>query len=394
MKYQRRSDSSVLEPSSFQLDNRFVQLWTKRYVPDLSMLRSQTSPLSVSDLSEAASPSGRGKTVAKLERLLYNNCEFAGIRSNALFTYIPKIVNSEDSRQLSTCVTQIYQKACSVYEKQSPSLSSLLARPIATTSDSATGEVNFSRIIYQQWTEPMLEQLITALEPICGNLREQLMLAPDQRTLGFMTTQFHFSSKLLLEKLTVAEQVLLTPYFKFVEEQVSIPWQRACTAAAKYSPDTVPIKMVDQFLPVTQEIASIVYRRVAQLYPAHRSRRGDLREAGVMNSTIRDLEMFQIYLWLCFLEKDMAAVEQTLIPLCVMVFPSIGVRWELARQMIRFLVNEIMDRLEPAHRCLLLPYTQALQEMFSDLERKAPAFIRDSQKFVVSSRRHQASTIV
>lgn len=394
MKYQRRSHSSVLEPSSFQLGNRFMQLWTKRYVPNLSMLRSQTSPLSVSDLSEAASSSGRVKTVAKLERLLYNNCEFAGIRTNALFTYIPKIVNSEDAKRLSPCVTQIYQKACSVYEKQSPSLSSLLARPVTTTSDSATGAVNFSRTVHQEWTEPMLEQLIAALEPLLGNLQEQLMLAPDQRTLGFMTTQFHFSSKLLLDKLTAAEQVLLAPYFKFVEEQVSIPWQRVCTAAAKYNPDTPPIKMVNQFLPVTQEIASIVYRRVAQVYPDHRSRRGDLREAAVMNSTIRDLEMFQIYLWLCFLEKDMAALEQTLIPLCVMVFPSIGVRWELARQMIRFLVSEIMDRLEPTQRALLLPYTQTLQEIFSDLEKKAPVLIKDSQKFIAGSRRRQASTLV
>jgi hypothetical protein len=393
MKYQRHSHSSVLEPSSFQLDNRFVQLWAKRYAPDLSMLRSQTSPLSVSDLCEATSSSGRAKTVAKLERLLYNNCEFARIWTNALFTYIPKIVNLEDARRVSPCVTQIYQKACSVYEKQSPSLSSLLARPVATTSDSATGAVDFSRTVHQEWTQPMLEQLIAALKPVLGNLREQLMLAPDGRSLGFMTTQFHFSSKLLLEKLTLAEQVLLAPYFKFVEEQVSIPWQRVCTAAAKYSPDTPPIKMVEQFLPITQEIASIVYRRVAQVYPDHRSRRGDLREAGVMNSTIRDLEMFQIYLWLCFLEKDMAALEHTLIPLCVMIFPGIGVRWELARQTIRFLVHEVIDRLEPAQRTLLLPYTQALQEMFSDLEREGPALIKDSQKFIAASRRRQASTI-
>jgi hypothetical protein len=343
--------------------------------------------LNVSDLSEAASSAGRAKTVAKLERLLYNNCELAGIRTNALFTYIPKIVNLEDARRLSPCITQIYQKACSVYEKQSPSLCSLLARPVATTSDAATGAVHFSRTVHQEWTEPMLEQLITAIEPLLGNLQEQLMLAPDRRTLGFMTTQFHFSSKFLLEKLTLAEQVLLVPYFKFVEEQVSIPWQRVCTAAAKYSPDTPPIKMVERCLPVTQEIASIVYRRTAQVYCDHRSRRGDLREAGVMNSTIRDLEMFQVYLWLCFLEKDIATLEQTLIPLCVLVFPSVGVKWELARQTIRFLVNEVMDRLEPAQRTLMLPYTQALQDMFADLERKAPALVKDSQTFVVNSRR-------
>ncbi len=393
MKYQFSSHVSVLEQSSSQSGDRLVQLWVKRYVPNLSMLRLETNPSAVSELAEVASPSGRAKTVAKLERFLHNNFESAGMRTSPLFTYIPNIVNLAEARQLSPYVAHIYKKALSIYLQQSPSLSSLLARPTAITATSSIGTVNCSIALYKEWAEPMLKQLVTGLEPVLWHLRERLNQAPDPRTIGFMSTHFHFSTNLLLEKLTPCEQVLLTPYFKFVEEQVCIPWQRVCNTAAQYPPNLPIIKVVEQLLPVTQEIAHLVYARMAQVYCDHRTRRGNLNEPGVMSSAIRDLEMFQLYLWLCFLEKKMAPIEQELLPLCVMVFPNIGVTGELVRQMLRFLVNEIMARLEPTQIPLLLPYTQTLQELFSDFDQKAAKTTKHSQKFAGNSRSRQSMPV-
>ncbi|HEY9833626.1 MAG TPA: hypothetical protein V6D26_23950 [Stenomitos sp.] len=389
MKYQFSSHVSVLEQSSSPSGDRLVQLWAKRYVPNLSMLRLETNPSAVSELAEVASPSGRARTVAKLERFLQNSFESAGIRTSSLSTYIPKIVNLAEARQLSPYVAHIYKKVLSIYLQQSPSLSSLLARPTAITTTSSIGTVNCSIALYQEWTKPMLEQLVTGLEPVLWHLRERLTQTPDPRTIGFISTHFHFSTNLLLEKLNPCEQVLLTPYFKFVEEQVCIPWQRVCQTAAQYPPNLPIIKIVDQLLPVTQEIAHLVYARVAQVYSDHRTRRGNLNELGVMSSAIRDLEMFQLYLWLCFLEKNMAPIEQELLPLCVMVFPNIGVTGELVRQMLRFLVNEIMARLEPTQTSLLFPYTQTLQEMFSNFDQKATEVSTHSHKFAGGSRRRQ-----
>ena len=389
MKYPFSSHVSVLEQSSVQAGDRLVRLWAKRYVPNLSMLRLEANPSLVSELADVASPSGRAKTVAKLERLLHKNFQLAGLQTNALFTYIPKIVNVAEARQISPCVGQIYQKALSVYSQQSPSLSSLLARPTASTANSSIGTVNCSMALYKEWTEPMLEELVIALEPVLFHLRERLSSAADPRTFGFMTTQFHLSIKILLEKLSPCEQVLLTPYFKFVEEQVCIPWQRVCKAATQYNPNSPILQIVDQLLPATSEIAHLAYSRAAQVYSDHHSRRGNLREAEVMKSTIRDLEMFQVYLWLCSLEKNMAAVEEDLFPMCVMVFPSIGVTGELVKQMLRFLVNEIMARLEPTQTSVLFPYTQALQEMFSDFDKKAAEMTKHSHKFAGGSKRGQ-----
>jgi hypothetical protein len=75
--------------------------------------------------------------------------------------------------------------------------------------------------------------------------------------------------------------------------------------------------------------------------------------------------MFQGYLWLCALEGNMTAVEQELLPLCIMVFPSIDVTWELVEQLLPLLVAEIQAYVKPEQMQLLLPYTQAMQRLFS-----------------------------
>jgi hypothetical protein len=80
--------------------------------------------------------------------------------------------------------------------------------------------------------------------------------------------------------------------------------------------------------------------------------------------------MFQVYLWLCALEGSATVVEQELLPLCMMVFPSVDVTWELVEQMLGLLVDELMNRLKPEQKPLLMPYTQAMQQLFSNPEKK------------------------
>jgi hypothetical protein len=139
-------------------------------------------------------------------------------------------------------------------------------------------------------------------------------------------------------------------------------------------------------LPVSHEIAMSVYRRCISLFPNHRSRRGGLKDLGVTTSTVRDLNMFQSYLWLCVLEGSMAAVEQELVPLCVMVFPSVEVTWELVAEMTKLLMDEIVVRLKPVQKEHVLPYTQAMQQIFANLETKADEFNKGMHKFVAHSK--------
>ncbi len=64
--------------------------------------------------------------------------------------------------------------------------------------------------------------------------------------------------------------MLLCPYFKFVEEQVAIPWQRVCAAAAKHEQGSEALTLVAQMLPMASEISSTVYCQLLQLFPDHR----------------------------------------------------------------------------------------------------------------------------
>jgi hypothetical protein len=209
-----------------------------------------------------------------------------------------------------------------------------------------------------------IEQLSTALEPVLLEFQEQHRVSKDWRMLGFMTTQLNFSNKLLLRELTPVEKVLVNPYLKFVEEQVALPWQRICAAAANHELDSCILSVVMQMLPAAQEIAEATYHRFTQLQPNHRSLRGGLSDRGVKHSCLRDLNMFQAYLWLCVLEESIAAVEQELISLCVMVTQSVEMTWELIEKWIKVLTDEILSRLNPQQQALVQPYTQTIQQAF------------------------------
>ncbi len=363
---------------------RLVKLWAERYVPDLSTLSLEDGSFNISGLVEAASKEGRTKTVAKVRHLLNLDCEYAGIQANGLFSYLPNIVNLVEAKRLAKFVWQVYEKTLEIYLQQSHLASLQAAKRLATAATSKEGSVDLPTDVIgttlATWDAiasmpalemPAVEQLATALEPVLLELQNQHLLAKDKRTIGFVNTQFHFTTRLVINQLTLPEQVLLSPYLKFVEEQVLIPWQRVCAAATKHEFDSPHLAIVQQLLPVSDEIASAVFLQTANLNPHHCSRRGKLSHPGVAASTTRDMNMFQAYLWLCVLEDSMASVEYELLPLCVMVLPSVEVQWELSKQMIQLLIDEIQVYLSPDQINILRPYTQAMQRLFSNPEMKA-----------------------
>ncbi|HBB30717.1 MAG TPA: hypothetical protein DDZ80_03980 [Cyanobacteria bacterium UBA8803] len=347
--------------------NVLTQSWQDRYIPDFSTLSLKENHIDCSKLVELASAQGRAKTVIEIRRLLQLKCSFAEIKNNILFSYIPKVVRLTEALQLARYIQDVYDRALAVYQQQPP-----LSLPTfhSAAQNNLGKTVDFSSDLFKQWVMPALrlpavEKLSVELQPIFAVLREHHKSVNDPRTIGFLSTQFHFSTTLVLHQLNLEEQLLLSPYFKFVEEQVCIPWQRVCNAAAKQMPDSPNLTIVQRLLPVSQEIAINVHRRAAQLYPNHNSRRGELNHPGVKASSIRDIEMFQAYLWLCVLEESMTAVEEELLPLCVMVFPSIDVEWQLVEQILPMLMDEFKMRLNSEQISFLQPYTQAMQQVFS-----------------------------
>lgn len=337
--------------------NRLIEIWTHRYLPNLSLFPAGKGAFPALELVEFAATAARSRTTEKVKHLLQLDCEVASLKANTLFAYIPNIVDLAEARVLAGSVQQVYDRTLTIYMRQKP--------PSQYLKYLDTSATLFSKLALTSLMLPLLQQLADELEPTLLNLQNQYVAAKDARAIGFLTTQFHLSSREVFKRLTLTEQVLLTPYFKFVEEQVCIPWQRICAAAANHLSGSPSFKLVEQAIGQSQSIAEAVYQQAAKRYPKHTSRRGSLVQPDIAASTIRDLNMVQGYLWLCVMEQNMQAIEQELLPLCIMVFPSIEVKWDLVEQMLQLLVEEIHSRLNPPQQKLLSPYTRSMVEIFT-----------------------------
>lgn len=346
--------------------NKLIDIWKQRYVIDFSIASLQGISLSVPEIIELTSKDGREKTASKLQRLIKINSEVAGIKTDVLFSYIPNVVNLSETQRLAQIVLKVYEKIIEIYQNQlsSPHLRDQIYQPFFRLGN------RFRESDRLSVEFPPIEELATGIKPILQELLESHKSTSNPRALGFLSTQFHFTTELLTKRLTPSEQFLLTPYFNFIEEQVCIPFQRVCYAAEQHNIDSPSLSIVEQLLPISHDIAAKVYHQAVELYPNHQSRRGKLSHSGVMLSTIRDLEMLQVYLWLSVLEENMAAVEKELIPLCIMVFPSVEVTWNLVKQMLKILLEEILVRVEANRQSIVLPYTQTMQQVFYDIDRK------------------------
>ena len=335
-------------PANSASVERLLELWADRYIPNWSTLHIEEDFLTILQLVEVALPSGRVETVTKVRGCLQIYYDIAWGETNTLFSYIPNVLKQSEALSLTFFVKQVYEKILEIYQQQSLPAIALLVSPALEM--------------------PVVEHLAKELDPVLLELQKQYLLVQNPCAVGFISTPFHFCNQFILSQLTAPEQVLISPYFKFVEEQVCIPWQRVCAAAAQHHLDSPTLALVQQMLPLSQDIAETVYRQASQLYFTHRSRRGGLSDRAVALSVIRDLDTFQGYLWLCVLEESMTAVEQELIPMCLKVFPCIDVSWELVRQVLQLLVEELLTRMEPEPMHRLVPYVQAMQQLFSNFE--------------------------
>lgn len=313
-----------------QSDSEFSEhslagLWAKKYVqnlvdsPDTASTekvvgRSQTAATITKQLRFCSS-----RAWAKTESLLFREIQKHGIDVSLIDPW--KI--AEDSRLL-------FEQAAANYQAE------------------VTPE-RFSVVIAQQ----------------CGQIRRHYT-ATDPRILGFLSMQFHYTGQFLLDELTPIERGLVSSYFKVMDDNLYMPLQRSYEAAAQQSYGALVLKAVQQLLPVSTRIAEFISLEVAENNPNHRCYTGSLGDPIVNTSSIRDIEMFQIYLCLCVLEGSIASVQQELFPLCVMLYPPLNVQWDLVRQLVQLLGQEITKRLPPESTMVFKPYLKAFQEMFSE----------------------------
>jgi len=189
--------------------------------------------------------------------------------------------------------------------------------------------------------------------------------AVDSRVIGFVSMQFHYCGQMLLAEAPEAERLTLQSYFKVVDDLLYMPLHRAYTAAANYDYDDPRLETVRLVLPATSHIAHRIVNQVIDLCPDYVSYTGPLSEATVRVSSIRDVEMFQIYLLTCMLENNISAIAQELFPLCVMLYPTLKVNWGLVRLMVNLLDQELLACVGSNNVQYYEPHYDAMLKMFS-----------------------------
>lgn len=348
---------------------RLVMLWGSRYTPDLSSLSNIENTIEFRQrLIESASPNRRHEVTTTLtKRLIAVKCQLASIKANALYSSIPNVVNLNEAKRLSDFAALIYLKLVEVYGQTSAlSADEMSVLASALTVDRKGGAFPiWEALPMEVWGMPQIEELAVALEPLLLEFQNQHVLSKNWHTLGFLTTLLNFCNQNLRQSLSRVNQILIDPYFRFVEEQVALPWQRVCLAAAAHPLGSPKFTIVEACLPQSRAIAQTVHYQLIKHLPNHCSDRGTLSDPGMSHSSIRDLQMFQAYFWLCFLSGNMTPLEQELLPLCLMVLTKIDVTWEIVKLSNQLLFDKILARLTPEQVKLVRPYADNWIQIFT-----------------------------
>ncbi|NJL69112.1 MAG: hypothetical protein HC849_34325 [Oscillatoriales cyanobacterium RU_3_3] len=223
--------------------------------------------------------------------------------------------------------------------------------------------------VYKLAIEAYAEQqspyrIVNKISPVLGEVRKSVTEI-DPRVIGFVAMQYHYTGIQLMELLPESEQENFGSYVKILDDHLYMPLQRAYQAAGNHSSDSMALQSVRTLMPAMSRIAERVVDRVNQLYPRYRSHSGFLTDPTIRTSSIRDVEMFQVYMWVCLLEGNLHALETELFPLCVMIYPRLNVSWELVSQMTHLLRKEVATYLPPEQAKYCEPFYEILRRIFS-----------------------------
>jgi hypothetical protein len=308
-----------------------AQRWARKYLENLS--KPQVQELKGDGGERSSKKSVRAIAAERLLSSLRQVSVKAWSQTNALLT--DEIDRHEIDRSLVNA-WEISQDAFSVYEK---------------ALELYTQHGSYSQV-------PFL------MGPDIAKIRKKYT-QNDPRIIGVVSMQFHYTSVLLKSQLSPIEKTLLTNCFQVIDDHLYMPLHRAYEAAAKRPEGDPNLDVVRQLIDCSGEISSRIVERVAQMYPSYRSYSGTLDNSMVRQSSYRDTEMFQVYLFVCVLEDSFSIIQNELFPLCIMLYPKLKVHWELIRQMLHFFGQEANAQLGENLFAVLTPHLQALREMFS-----------------------------
>lgn len=320
----------------------------KKCLQNLDVDFYHDEPIDTRNSNEVLSQARRKKTVQKLRKpLLHVSLQAWNKTEKLLFKEVKQHrINPESihSWEIARDSLKIYGKAVDVYPHLPP------LRHLSSESPSPEAVC-----VYSQQLAP--NQLAKAISTFLGALRQKYN-QKDKKVIGFVSIQFHYTNQMLLQLLSHIEQNFIFSYFKVIDDHLFMPLQRAYTTAAKLDCHSVALMAAQHLFPSSTDIAKNITQQVIELYPKKLSDSGYLNNKKVTISSIRDVEIFQVYLWVCADKGKIAAMQQKLFSLCVMLYPTLKVSWEKIRQMLHLLGQVISERLNIEQANTLIPYFQ------------------------------------
>jgi len=335
-----------------------ANIWAKKYIQNLQTDSSKQT-IQSNNLAEILSSERRATTATNLLQSLRFSSAQAWAKTETLLSdqlqshgISPDLI---DPWQIAADSRFLLDQALKVYtENTEPRLVEM------TLSDDGK---NTTLETHTQL--PTIGQLSVAIAPSVGKIRQKYT-SEDPRTLGFVSMQFHYSGQMLLNSLPPLEQLVVNSYLKVIDDHLYMPLQRSYEAAANLEYDDIALEAVRQLLPFTTEMARQVLQNTLIMHSDYQCFSVILSSPQVRISSLRDIEMFQVYLCLCVLEKSVSSIQQELFPLCIMLYPPLKVSWELVRTLLRLLNQEMHSQLDEQYVRVFEPYLLTLVEMFGD----------------------------
>lgn len=328
-----KTPNSSTSNSSTSNVHSLAVLWAKKYYTAVTNQDDSASTLAAADLKESASLEARKSTAEKMmQKLNFASAQAWSLTETLLSEEIrrhginPELVNPLEIAADTRC---LFQKTANAYAQR--------ATP---------------------------RRLSVIVGKDFGKVRQKYT-SVDRRAIGFVSMQFHYTGQKILDWLSPAEQKLWLPYLKVMDDHMYMPLQAAYDAAANHPYNSPALLAVQNLLPISTKLAISVCQQVCRQNPKYETYSGPLMSKTVRIASIRDVEMFQVYLCLCVLEDDIRAVQRELFPLCVMLYPRLRVGWRLVQDMLKAIGWEMYNRLSPENMATFLPYLRTLTEMFS-----------------------------
>ena len=343
-------------------NNELLKIWVARYLPNLGAISSPVRYHVEQRLRVAISEDSRRATVEKLDQHLASDCVLAKVDTQQLLVETGVKIDTWELQNLSIKIYSIYEALINGYGE------SFVFSPIVEylhTLDSEVGQLEAATLVI-----PRFESLLHVIAPMLRELKAVYFSSVNQHLIGFMTTHIHFTRQRLLNHLSTDEVIWLAPYLQLLDELICMPWQHICSVTATVGHRPEIIALVKRMMPKVSSISALTYQKALQTFPSHTSYQGRIQSAQVQRSSLRDLSMFQAYIWLSILENSSSVIEKKLLPICLQVFPLTRINWELVIFAIETITDIIQEQLTPAEEELFISHADRIKSLFVNTQPK------------------------